>query len=391
MISKKSIVASTLLSLAVFQGAMAQQEGQPVRLSVSVVALVNDNRDAAPYDKKDTVDIFLRPRAELRLTGATTVFDAHYEPGLRYRSEPGDNQDEIDLQHSFGMGARHQVSERLRLRAQDRLMILDDPKIEENGAVVRGDLSYLLNIAEIGLNYDLFRYSNLDVLVMNRVMRFEEKAVATLSDKDESSLRVQHRRRLTPTLRTLLTGEYRMYQYRRGPLESRDFNSMIGAVGLENLFTPNTIGSVSLGWQTRDYDDASLDSEGKPYVHADLSGMLSPDLRIGATAGYGLRDSSAYPYPSQEYTEFRGFAHIGLAPNLMLRLSGTYRMSKYEAYRLSAGGDENLLVADVELLFNMTEWTSLLVGHRIEDVDSDATVGESYVRNTTRVGAFFAF
>lgn len=388
-----AFTTASAMSLLMACGASAQEgdDGQPVRISIGFAAESSDNRDATEDDKQDNVDLFLRPRAEIYMGDPSSLLDAFYAPALRYRTEPGDNQDETDLQHQLGVNLRRGLSERLRLRVSERLSMADDPAIEENGSVVRGDQSYVGNTVEAGLNYDLFRYSNLDLLVLNRIRRFDEEAVASLSDEDETSLRVQHRRSLTPTLRTLLTGEYRMYSYEDNPLFTRDFDSVVLAAGLENVFTENVIGSVSVGWQTRDHEDEDIDIDDKPYVRADISGQLNPDLRIGAVAGYGIRDSDAFPYPSQEYTDFSGFAHAKITPKLLLKLAGTYRLSTYEEFGPLSGGDENVLVGDVELAFFAMESASLQVGYRVEDVDADDGVCASYVKNTVRIGATLGF
>jgi hypothetical protein len=386
------MTASTM-SLLVVGGVFAQGEdaGQPVRLSVSVTAESSDNRDATEDNKQSNVDTFLRPRIDVLLGDSNSMLDLYYAPALRYRSDPGENQDETDFQHRFGLNIRHSLSQRLRVRLSDQLLSTDDPQVEENGRVLRSDQSYIMNTAEVAFNYDLFRYSNLDLLIKNRIKRFDEEDVASLSDEDETSVRMQLRHSLTPTLRTLLTGEYRMYSYDETVFFMRDFDSVILAAGLENSFSENVIGSLSAGWQTRDYDDKDIDQGDKPYVRAELSGLLNPDLRVGAVAGYGIRDSDAYPYPSQEYTDFSGFVHSKLTQKLRLKLAGTYRLSTYEPYQGRPGGDETILVGDVDLVFAATEAISLLVGYRIEDIEADDGVGGSYTENVGRVGATLSF
>lgn len=386
-------VKASAMSLLMVGGVFAQAgaTGQPVRFSVGVVVESNDNRDATEVNKQDNVDIFLRPRLDLYLGDVSSLFDFYYAPALRYRTEPGENQDETDFQHHLGVNVRRAISDRLRLRVSDRLTVTDDPQIEESGNVVRGDQSYVANIVTAALNYDLFRYSNLDLQVHNRIRRFDDDAVAARSDEDETVVRIQHRRSLTPTLRTLLTGEYRMYSYADNLFYKRDFDSVVLAVGLENAFSENVIGSISVGWQTRDHDDADIDVDDKPYVRAEISGQLNPDLRVGAVAGHGIRDSDAFPYPSQEYTDFSGFAHAKITQKLRLKVAGTYRLSTYEAFGVFPGGDENVLVGDVELTFHAMETMAFMVGYRVEDIDADDGVGASYTRNVARVGATLSF
>ncbi len=373
--------------------ASAQQpgEGRPLQLSVGVMAVATDNRDASAGDKQENVDVFLRPRLALYAGTEALLMDLYYEPALRYRSEPGDDQDETDLQHLFGVNLHYALSERLRLRASDQFSATDDPAIMERGSVRRGDQSYIWNRFEAGLNYDLFQYSNIDLLVRNRIRRYDDDTVAALSDIDETSVGVQHRHSLTPTLRTLVSSEYRTYSYGDNHLLDRDFDSFVIAGGFENVFSAKVVGSIVAGWQTRDYSNPALDSEGKPYVRAEISGMLNPDLRVGAVAGFGLRDSDAYPYASQEYKDFRGFADHHLTPKILLRVAGTYRISTYESLGLFPGGDETTLVGDAEVVFHVADALSIMAGYRFEDVDSDAGVGASYTKNTGRIGASVQF
>lgn len=391
-----SVVVAGTVCLWMASGAAGQQAGtagQPVRVSVAVAAESTDNRDSTENDKQANVDVFLRPRLTLFMGDYNSFLDLYYTPILRYRTEPGENQDETTFHHALGINVNHGLSERVRMRANERLSISDDPAIDVNGSVVRGNHSYVLNAIDAGLNYDLFRYSNLDILLHNQIRRFDDAEVASLSDEDMSSVRLQHRRSLTIKLRTLLTAEYRMYGYEKNAGISRNFDSVIAAAGLENNFSENTIGSLSVGWQTRAYDDSAFDSEGKPYVNAELSGQLNEDYRIGALAGYGVRDSDAYPYPSQEYKDIRGFVDAKLTQKLLLRMSGTYRLSTYEPISLPVrgGGDETVIVADAELSFRVLETASLMVGYRIEDIQADDAVGASYVKNTARLGATLSF
>lgn len=373
---------------------LAQEAGQSIVYSVGTSVEMTDNRDASENDEVDNIDVFLKPSIEFNADGRVSTFSFEYVPSLRYRTDPGDNQDETDILHDLELKWRYQLSRRARLRFSDRFRIEENPQVEEGGAIVRADTSYTLNNARLGLNYDLGDYSNLDFLLSNMLRRYDEDAIATTSDKDMTGLRLQHRMSLSDTLRTLLTGGFQMYGYEDSALYgSRDFTSFIGAVGLEKLLTPNVIGSLSVGYQSRDYDNANLDGDGSAYFKGDISGLVNPDLRIGSVIEYGLRDSDAFPYASQEYTDFRGYADMRLAANTSLVLAGTYRLSTYDealAYGLS-GGDEDVIVLDAQLKYALTEQASVMVGQRFEDISADATVGSSYTRNTTRAGATFSF
>ncbi|MFU8779765.1 MAG: hypothetical protein ACNA71_01910 [Kiritimatiellia bacterium] len=121
-----SIVA---LTVAVFT-AHGYQEGQPLRFGISGMVESNDNRDATESDKNSTLDIFLRPYIAYHVDAEATRIHLRYQPGLRYRTEPGDNQDEVDLQHAATLQIQHAFSLRSRGRLSNTFTKIDDPKIE---------------------------------------------------------------------------------------------------------------------------------------------------------------------------------------------------------------------------------------------------------------------
>jgi opacity protein-like surface antigen len=375
----------------------AEELGQPVRFSIGVSGRMTDNRDAVEDNKQDNVDLFVRPRIDVVYEGGNAKVDLFYIPSYRYRTEPGDNQDDSTWQHEFGVLARREVSKRTRLRVNDSLLVTDDPKIEEGGVTLRGDLSYFKNVIEGGLNYDLLEFSNVDISLNNSIKRYEDDDIAATSDEDQTTIKAQHRHQISRTLRSVLTGSYAMYGYDDELELDRNFNSLTAAIGVEKAFTPNLLGGVSVGWQTRDNEDSDLDSDGAPYVNATIEGLANADLRLGLVAGMGVRDADSFPFVAQEYSEIRGFSVVNVTPKLALRVVGTYRMSEYDEEDVPTalagmnitGGDEVTIVGDAQLSFAVSEQIALEVGHRFEDIDSD--IGQSYTRNTSRIGGTVSF
>jgi len=378
----------------------AEEAGQPVRFSVGTSAQMTDNRDAVSANQKSNVDLYVRPRLDVVHEAEDFRLDLYYVPAYRYRTEPGDTEDDTTWQHDFGCIASHSVSPRTRLRLNEYFSLQDDPAVEEGGITFRGDQSYIRNVVEAALNYDVMKHSNIDFALLNRIKRYDEKNVASRSDEDETRAKIEHRYQLNETLSTLLTGAYSIFAYDNTRGLDRDFNSVIGAVGLQNAFTPNTLGSLSVGGQSREYSDSGLGSDTMPYVRASLEGLLQSDLRVGAVLGHGVRDADAYPFASQEYTEFRGFANADIGSRTKLRGSATYRLSTYDEGDVPSGataadfpkatsGDETTIVGDIEVAFQAMEHVAFFAGHRYEDIDSD--VGQAYTKNTSRIGASLSF
>ena len=402
----RTLMVGVGISVAFQASLHAQESGKavnPVRFSVSSLAKATDNRDAVAEDETDNVDYYVRPKLELVYETEVSRLDVHYIPAFRFRTEPGDNDDESTWEHDFGLAASRAVSDRLRLRLNAVVIVQDDPEIEEGGITMRGDQSYIRSIVKAGFNVDLMKYSNLDISVENRIKSYDEDIVAMASDEESTTLTAAHRHQMTTTLRSLLTGSYSLYSYDSASVLERDFTSGMAAIGLENSFTPNLLGSISVGAQTREYDDDGLDSDTAPYVHASLEGLLGEDTRVGGSLGMGVRDSDAYPFASQEYSQLQAFMDASLSAKLKLRVSATYRVSTYDADNVPTGvtlsdvdaispdvladssADETTVVGDAQLTFVATENASIFVGVRIEDIDSE--VGQSYTKNTGRIGA----
>ena len=374
--------------------------GDSVRFSLGVMGQKTDNRDASETDEQDNIDIYIRPRVDISYDSGGSRLNLYYIPAYRYRSEPGDSQDDSAWQHELSLKAMHDLSARSRVRLYDAFSVADDPSIEEGGIRRRGDYSYTRNVVEAGLNYDVLKYSNLDLIVRNRIKRFDDAGIAATSDEDELTAKAEHRHQINQTLRSLLTLGYSMFSYDDTLRLMRDFDSITAAVGVENAFTPNTMGTLSVGWQTREYDDPGTTAKGMPYARASLEGLLNSDLRAGVVLGHGLRDSDAYPFSSQEFTDLRAFANATLSPSVNLLGSLTYRVSSYDEDDIpsralisdfigSTSGDETTIVGDIGVTVSVMDNLSLLAGHRYEDIDSD--VGHSYTKNTTRIGATLSF
>jgi hypothetical protein len=375
--------------VGVVSEAARSEAGSPVRYGTILSVESTDNRDATETDEQSNVDVFLSPYVEVVTDSGMTSWDFRYEPSLRYRSEPGDNQNDTELHHYLTLKLRHELGARSRVRLSNNFMQIEDPQIEEGGAIQRADRSYTLNTLRGALNYDLGRLSNIDIGMISQIRSYDDEAIATLSDKNELGGVIAYRRVMTELVNLLGHVAYTMYAYEDDGLRSRDFDMIRGSLGLEFTFNPQLSGSVSGGAQSRSYDSDALDDESNGYVEALLSGTLNPDLIIGLDGSVGVRDADVYPYPSQEYAEIRGFFDWDMTMAFALRGAMTYRMSTYDAYAALAlpGGDEETLVVDVTLQYKVSELASFTLGHRVEDITADdSLLSGSYTRNTSRAG-----
>ncbi len=393
------VVLAVGVSAMLSQVVQAQDESQapsavrPVVFSAEVVVESTDNRDSLEANKESNIDTYVNPRVDIVHHGARTWMDFYYVPRFRYRSDPSDFQNDTEWMHDLGMLLQHNASDRLRLRLDEKYDFTDDPSVEEGGITIRGDQSYFLNRATVGVNYDVLEASNLDVAGTHRIKRYDEQVVADFADEDELGVVATARHQMTATMRLMGILQYSEYGYETFDRLSRDFSTTIVAGGLEYLISETAVAALAAGWQTRDYDDAGLGVEGMPYAKASLS-TTGGRTRISGEVLHGLRDSDVFPFASQEYTDIRAQVACDITGKLKLHGGATYRLSSYDEDQTPGGtvpgdfvkqrsGDEITTVIDAALSYDVADNMTVLVGQRFEDVDSD--VGQSYTKNTSRV------
>ena len=401
--SMKGVLAGLVVGAALqsFVFAAAEkgdiQGGNPLRFSVAGRAVFTDNRDSVEKDKTSNTDWYISPRVDYVYNDGKDRVDLYYMPSYRYRTKSGDGDSDGWFQ-DFGLRLDWALSERSRIRFREAYSYDDDSAIVVGGAVKRGNETFGENTAELGYNMDIYKYSNLDFFIRNNVKRFSDDDIAKTSDENITTAEVAHRYRVTETLRTFVAGTVGYYAYDN--YLNRDFYSMIAKFGLENSFTENTYGTVVAGYQYANYDDDSLGDNDEPYFKATIETRTGADMSIGASYGHGIRDTDAFPFSSQKYDEFNLYAHMSITPQLTLHGLGIYRMSSYDkedipaamrwySFKGANGGDDTTVVLDALLDYSILENISVYAGYRYEDVDSE--VGQSYKKNSGRVGASYKF
>ena len=364
-----------------------------LRFGVNVSVEYTDNRDSVPSDKDGNMDIFVRPYVAYHLDGVSTRLHLRYQPGLRYRSDPGDNQNDFDLNHRLTLGVTRTVTPRARVRLNNTFVKVEDPPIEEGGAILRAERGYMLNTLRTAFNYDIGHMSNLDLAARNQFRRFDDSEIASSLDRNNIGFDLEFRHGVSHTVIALFSAAYDAYSLKRDEDRSRDFDSLTASAGMEYLFLPELIGSLTVGGQTHSYDDPELQTGDNLYVRAELSGNVGYKLRMGITTGYGVRDADIARHASQEYIEARGFANYDVTAKLTIRGALTYRNSTYDAKPDLewVGGDEDVIVIDAQITYKINDMMSIYAGHRFEDVSADEGLSASFTRNTMRLGMLLDF
>jgi len=398
---KKTMLACAILSFVIMLTVpVSAQEGEPgadrkadpIRFSLGLRADWTDNRDAIETRNESTWDLYIQPRVDAVIEGERSLLDFFYVPSFRYRTDPSDIQNDTEWHHDLGLVAKHSPSPRVNLRLNEKFDYTDDPSVQATGSTVRRDRTFLLNRAEGGLNYEINRKTTADFFARNIIKRYDEEVVATESDEDRTDLRFVAWRQVARTLALTATARYSMFAYESRIGIQRDFDSVVGALGIDKVISKNLRGSLMGGVQAQEYDDAGLDSDTTPYVEARLTCTTSPATRIFAIASHGTRDADVFPYASQEFTQ--GSLELEWDPSarITLGLIGLYRVGDYAeeatpssapalAFAEDRTGEENTLVGEGRIKYKILANSYIKLSHKYEDVDSD--VSESYSVNTT--------
>lgn len=369
----------------------------PIRFSLEIRGERTDNRDAVANDKSGNVDFFIKPRIDALFNWDRTVLDFYYIPVFRWRSDPAPMQDKNELNHEAGVLWRHELSPRVKLRANDRFYRTDDPESEEDGWTRRRDFSYIRNRAGAGMNIELDRLTQLDVSGRHMMKRYEESGVANEADEDLAAGELMLWRQVQRTLAVYGWAEYSSFGYGANPVIDRDFDAHIGAVGIQKNLAGDMRLGARIGWQGVSYSDDRLGSDTSPFLLANVKGRTGGDARYELSVTHKIRNADVYPFASQEHTDFTASVSKQTTPTVTVGITGSYQVGRYEAGTLPGDvqellegrtlsrldGNETRIVVEAEMAYAVSDRTTVKFVQRYEDLDSDVSV--SFTKNTSAV------
>lgn len=389
-------IVCALAILGATQGAWAIED-TPLTVKVNAGAAFTDNRDSAPDGSEDSnVDFFLGARLKALLDWESALLDFYYAPRYRYRTDPSVIQNDSEWQHDLNVIGEVEPVERLKIRAQERFNFTDDPAVDDLGATLRRDSSYLMNRAYLDVGYDVTRSLNIKASGHHMLKRYDDDQVARQSDEDRVEAGLQARQQLNQTL--ALKAKVAMQQFNLEDYVSADgavtlprgFDDVLAGVGAEATLS-RTVGiSAMAGATWAEYDDETIDDDTVPFGNLAISAALAPTIDVMANAMYALNSAYNYPFSSQTYMSIYGRIDWEATSMLEFAASLEYRLEDYDADQVSAAipatafpkarsGDETSVIATLSGKVNITPTMAVTVGYLHENVDSDVFV--SFDRN----------
>jgi hypothetical protein len=374
-----------------------EQKAQlPLKISVELRGSYTDNRDSTP-DKQSTYDLWVSPRIAFGFTDERWTLEMAYAPGLRYRSDPSDVQNEINVFHSVLGNIDLVATPEVRFRLHEAFEYTDDPAVDKSGVTVREDRSYTRNVLEGGFNWRFARFTALDLYGRNMIKTYQKDVPANDSDRDSTEIGLSLWRQVTRTVGLQPVLRATSYGYKSEGSVDRDFDLYLLALRTEKKLNPDFVGSVTLGYSMTEYSDSTLDSKADPYGEIEVHGKALRNLDLNAALIHGVRESDVYPFASQDYDEFHARAKWDASQDIALGLTGAYRLSKYDGdaapagatYTAATSGDETTIVAGIDATFRLGPYSAITLAQTYEDVNSDVYL--DFTKNTTSVALTATF
>jgi hypothetical protein len=279
------------------------------------------------YERADnTTDSFkiieeLEFHANLQLT-PQTFFGLRYRPSFTYWTDR--EPDDTDLHHDLDVVLNHRFSPTTTLGFKNQFRIAEQAEQIEDGVQIREQDDYTMNVTDLNLQHGLSRTLFTRIGGRYKLLEYDRDDVAATDNYDQFSGGISIGYKVSPDMNVL--GEYRYqqtdYDYSGEP--SRDSESQFAGINIEQTFSPNLIGSLRAGIQSKSFDADSIDDEENPYFDIKVTAIPSPDTRLSLGAGYSMFEADVFPYTSQDRTlAFLSVAH-DLSARISLYLTGSY-------------------------------------------------------------------
>ena len=302
--------------------------------------------------------------------------------GFRYRPTfvwwDNRNPDDTDFHHEADVVFSHNFTPRLSLSAKDTLRIAELPELIDRGTVTREKDDYLYNLLDGVLGYKLSDPTRVEFGGRYTVLRYDDSSVAETDDYDIYAAGVTVRHQMQPE--TALSGELRLENTDYTETDARGSDSMYLGAGLEQIFSPNLVGSLRGGWQRKEFTSSDLGSENSPYADLSLTYLPSPKTRVSGGAGFSMFEADVFPFASQD----RSLAFLTLSHDLTARvqlfLAASYQLSTYSADQTidedtgvpaGADGDETIMQGSARASYMLNRNNYLEASVQYLDFQSD--------------------
>ena len=387
-------VAGLMLVLAA--PAMAASAESPIHVNNRLRLGYDDNI----YQSDDLPELNRTPQGSLRvveeiellvnLNMERTYIGLRYRPSLIWYNEREPSSS--DFLNDLDLNVVHNFSPSLTLSLSDTLRAGELPELQDGEYVVREKDDNYYNSAMATLSYNLRPETRLDLSGRYITLMYDTDSPAK-DNNDYYSIVGGLTLRQQLASRSTVMGDlrYQTLTYNDSNADfNRDATTIFAGLGVEQTFTPQLLGSLRGGVESRSYDDDLYDDNTKPYVEGSMTFLPTPATRITASASYTIYESDVDLYLSQDRTYFSLSAAHDFTSKLSLYASGAYTLNAYtEEYSLDSelgDADENSFLFSTRLAYRVNRINWIEAGWQYVQMDSDLANRESYKRNRIDIG-----
>lgn len=305
----------------------------------------DDNYDELESGQSSSFKVYEELELAFDINLRQSFIGINLRPGLVWWADrPGSS---TDFQLYADAIFNHRFSRRANLSVRGAFRRAEEPELAQHGVVYRSEGTYNMATGEGAVSFMVLPKLHFDVLGSFAMKRHSDSAMSDLHDYDKFQVGTRGRFRLLPETELNATFSYETIDYGSAVIAgnsiTREADTVRVSFGAEQIFSPNLMGSLDLGFQQREAKHAIDSKETSPYVDTAITVLPSPATRLTFGANYMLTDTDVFPYTQQE--RLRGYASLSqnLTAKLTLAISGSYTKGDYEAVNMP----ENSRVSDL--------------------------------------------
>lgn len=305
--------------------------------------------------------------------------------------------DDNDWRHVVDFIFNQDLSRRLSLGLLESFVYVERPELEsDDGLLNRPDSSYYYNTLNASLEGMVSKTARLTGSARYQLIRYDDDDLADRDDYDIYSAGLTYATLLGKEASVFVDGRFEQTTYTgegeatSGALPGTDgvvadevpdrgATSYALGVGGEQMFSPNLMGRLRVGYTMKDLEAANQDDESAPYAEASLTVLPSPQTSLTLGAAYSLYQSSLLTFANQQRTTASVNLGHDVTAKVKLNVGASYVHSDYEAQdsvdavdeALVEDGSEDAVTMRARVSYRLNRTNSLEAGWRYTDFSSD--------------------
>ncbi len=342
--------------------------------------------------EKESWKLYVEPKIDVHLLSDTSYLGGSYQYSLLYYTDRPD--DDTEMAHDAQIDVRHRFSPGLEVALTDIFRYSEEPEIAEDIVTAGGvrtltlqrNGDYYYNRGSAAMNVRLSPQLWMNLNYANVYVDYDDAGVSYYYDRMINTAGGKLQYLATPESRINLGVTYANVDYDSDALR-KDSDSWIGFVGLNQTLAKYTVGSITAGWENRDFSDVDI-SEDAPFVDVNIASGLGKKSNAKAGYRYGLTETAYAQFGAEQAHTLYAGVNAWLANWTSVHFNTSYEMAEFEGSipgRATSAKDEDVWLLGIVLRQRVHRDMYLEVGYRRTDVSSDYD-NSDYERNRYYVG-----